>query len=77
MLSDGDEGHGPLVSLQRSAELQHHQHLKAITTEHEKLVFHNGRLNEEIRRLKQKNQDLSSQRKFLEQSMSRREEEFS
>ena len=72
MLSEGYEGHGPFVSLKRAAELQHNQHLKAITTENERLIFHTSRLNEEIRRLKQKNQDLSNQRKFLEQSMSRR-----
>lgn len=77
MLSEGAEGQGPLVSLQRAEELQHRQHLKEITDEHEKLVFHNSRLSEEIRRLKQRNQDLSIQRRSLEQSISRREEEFS
>jgi predicted RNase H-like nuclease (RuvC/YqgF family) len=69
------EGEG-LVSLQRAEELEHRRHLREITEEHEKLVFHNSRLSEEIRKLKEKNADLSSQRHSLQQSISQREQQF-
>lgn len=53
-------------------EMTHKKHLKEITDEHEKLVYHNTRLNEEIRKLKEKNMDLSKETKHLEENIHHR-----